>query len=83
VVARVNCSERTLSDHQCHKKKTTISFVLHFGKNHFLKHSSGVGTTPRFSEAFYKLSLSIPIPRVLAPLEGLSKALLLINKPLL
>jgi hypothetical protein len=58
--------------------------VLQFDKKPFFQnHFSGVGTTPRFLETFCKLSLSVPIPRVLAPLEGLSRALLLINKPLL
>jgi hypothetical protein len=82
VVARVNCSERTLSDHQCHLK-TTNSFILHLLKTIFENISVGVSTTPRFLKAFSKLSLSVPYPRVLAPLEGLSRALLLINKPLL
>jgi hypothetical protein len=68
VVAWVNCSERTLSDHQCHLK-TTNSFLLHLLKNHFWKHFSGVGNTPRFLKAFSKFSLSVPNPRVLAPLE--------------
>jgi hypothetical protein len=51
-------------------------------KTIFENHFRGVGSTPRFLETFYKLSLSVPIPRVLAPLEGLSTAVLLINKPL-
>jgi hypothetical protein len=54
-----------------------------FSQNHFFKHLSGVGTTPRFSKAFSKLHFSVPNPRVLAPLEGLSGDFLLINKPLL
>jgi hypothetical protein len=56
---------------------------LQFDQNHFQKHFSGVDTTPRFSETFFKFSLSVPSPRVLAPPEGLSRALLLTNKPLL
>jgi hypothetical protein len=73
VVARVNYSERTLSDHQCHLK-TTNSFILqdhlHLSKNHFWKYFSGVDTTPRFSKTFFpELCLSVPILEFLAPLE--------------
>jgi hypothetical protein len=40
VVARVNCSERTLSDHQFHLK-TTNSFILHLLKTIFENISVG------------------------------------------
>jgi hypothetical protein len=68
VVARVNCSERTLSDHQCHLKNHQLLYPpwsSPFVQNHFFwKHFSGVDTTPRFLKAFSKLSLSVPNPRV-------------------
>jgi hypothetical protein len=82
VVARVNFSERTPSDHQCHLKNHHL-LVLQFDiKTIFLKSLQWGKCYPKvFGKHFCKLYLSVPSPRVLAPLESLSKALLLTNMP--
>jgi hypothetical protein len=87
VVARVNCSEQTLSDHQCHFFKTLASnsgiYVPTLFSNSFLKSINGIALYSKVFEIIFKDPFEFSQPRVFAPLQNFPKALLLINKPLL
>jgi hypothetical protein len=86
VVARVNCSERTLSDHQC-LLKTTISFILHGSsplvQKSFLKTFQWSRCYSKVFEDIFKKLLECSHPRVFGSTRRLPRALLLTNKPLL
>jgi hypothetical protein len=86
VVAQINCSERTLSDHQC-LLKTTNSFILHESSSLFQKPFLKTFQWSRYYskvfEDIFKKSFECSHPRVFGSTRGFPKALLLINKPLL
>jgi hypothetical protein len=86
VVARINCFEQTLSDHQC-LLKTTNSFILHESSPLVQKQFSKTFQWSRcYSKVFkdiFKKSFECSHPRLFGSTRRFPKAVLLINKPLL
>jgi hypothetical protein len=78
VVARINCSERTLSDHQC-LLKTTISFILHGSsplvqKPFFLKTFQWSKYYSKVFEDIFKKLFECSHPRVFGSTRGFPRA---------